>query len=266
MGELPVSHDVICFYADFGRPYRPLLDRMVLSAKQVMPDARVICATPTPKGDIGSHWDAIIELPDNPDIKTLCYERARFTTSWMLRTDRAVIFTDPDIEFKKPVPVADFWDIGLLWRRSKPDQPINEGIVIAHPGHPKFWTHYGKIVVNLPKVLRWWWCDQIAFSILTGACHEAGDILSLDDAQVQLIDGETYCPNSDKPSPEAWALHYKGQRKGEGWDKVFISKKSGAGRSSAGSASSMDGQEVLSSVSPLADSLPTSALASLSSP
>lgn len=257
-----MSFDVIAYYADFGRDYLPLLRKVSTSAKQVMPECRTICATPDPD-KVGKTWDHIIELPKGVTIQTLCYERARFTTSWMLNTDRPVIFTDPDIEFKNPVPVHDLYDVGLLWRQSKPDQPINEGIVIAHPHRPKFWTHYGKIVVNLPKVLRWWWCDQIAFSILTGACHSAGDILSLDDAQVQLIDGETYCPNSDRPNPKAWALHYKGARKGEGWDKVFLSKRRDDGKSSAVSVSSMDGRAALNSVSPLADSLPTSQAESL---
>lgn len=254
-----MSFDILCFYADFGRPYEPLLERMVASARKVMPQARVICATSTPEGKIGRGWDGVLELPSKVTKETLCYERARLTVSWMLQTDRPVVLTDPDIEFIKPIPVMEFQDIGLLWRRSKADQPVNEGIVIAHPNHPRFWHHYGRIVANLPKILRWWWCDQLAFSLLTGACHDAGDVLLLDDAKVNLIDGERYCPNSDKPHPEAWALHYKGQRKGAGWDQIFLTPKSGAGRSSRDSASSMDIDEVLSSVSPLAASPPTSA-------
>src|ERR1700690_368780 len=123
-----MSFDIVCFYADLGRDYEPLLTKMVASAKRTMPNAQIICTTPTPNGKIGKGWHHVVPLPDQVTFENICIERARMTVSWMIRAQRPVIFTDPDIEFINPVKWDGLTDVNLLWRTNKPDQPVNEGL------------------------------------------------------------------------------------------------------------------------------------------
>ncbi len=247
--------DIVCFYADLGRDYPPLLERFCRSAKKVMPGHALICATPTPEGNIGKLWDHVVPLPRKADVTNLCLERARFTVSWMLHARDMAIFADPDIEFLRPIPIEGLEDVNVMVRKHKIDQPINSGIIIAKPGPREFWLHYGRVTVNLPEVLHHWWCDQLAINLMVGVCHKAGEVLKLDDATVKLLDGSKLCPNSDSPTEMAWALHYKGGRKGPGWDKVYVPKsKSGAGKSWQGSVSSTGIVEGPNSASPPDDS------------
>ena len=228
------SYDIVCFYADIGRDYEPLLTRMTKSAKAKMPKARLICATPTPEGRIGQNWDHIVPLPKTINVRNLCLERARFTISWMLHADRPALLVDPDIEFLREIPMEGLEEINFFTRKGKIDQPINGGMMICKPGPKEFWFHYGRITVNLPDVLHAWWCDQLALNLMIGACERAPAVLRRDDATVKLLDGKELCPNSDAKtiSPAAWAIHYKGARKGPGWDKVYLPKeKSGDGKS-----------------------------------
>ena len=233
---------------DLKRPYLPLMQRMCASAKSVMPDCRTILLTQTPSRELTDTFDLTFELPPEGTAATLCRERAIVTASWAYKMDRPCVFADPDIEFRRPVPLDGDYDVGLLWR-DRSDQPVNSGVVIAKPGCPNFWKHYGKIAINLPEQIWWWWCDQLAYSLLTGVNHKAGEVMQIDDARVALLDANMNCPTPDEAGSDAWAVHYKGQLKGEGWDKVFVNKKvlptksrgfqavgkSGDGRSSEGS-------------------------------
>lgn len=221
-----------------------------------MPDCRLICATPTPHANLGGEWDLIVQLPPKVNGGILCLERARFNVSWATQAQHPFIFADPDIEFKSRPPIESLSDINLIWRKGKADQPINAGIVVAKPGPREFWLQYGRAALNLPDLLHSWWCDQLAYNLMTGICHEAGDIFQCADATVQLMDGAIYCPNSDATIPqEAWAIHYKGGRKGPGWDKVYVPKsKSGGGKSWPGSVSSTGIVAGLSLASPPDDS------------
>jgi hypothetical protein len=237
--------DLVCYYADLGRPYLPLIERMTQSAKAVMPEARTVLLTPNAGPEYQALFDETRLVGGPPDHKTLCLSRSQAMWSWALQTDRNAVFVDPDIAFQRPIDFFDrgLADIGLLWRKGKPDQPINTGLVLTRPGLEAFWKRYANVVSNLPEAVHYWWCDQLGFALLTGVCHDAGMFIDIGDgvtgdrlAGAYLLDMAHYCPKSDQPHPGAWAIHFKGDRKGPGWEQVF--KKSGAGRSSPASVSS----------------------------
>ena len=125
------------------------------------------------------------------------------------------IFADPDIEFHREVEFDGSFDVGLLWRPRKPDQPINTGIVLAEPGFNDFWTHYGAVAANLPLPLRAWWCDQLAYNVLLGTMHKSGDVFQAYDAQVRSFsEMSAHCTPRDKATTDnPWAWHEKGKRK-----------------------------------------------------
>jgi hypothetical protein len=236
-----MSLDIVCYYADYGRPYLPLMQRMAASALKAMPKARLVLLTPTPGTycveRCSEFFDTIVplDIPTPPEV--LCRERARAMASWMMASEIPTLFVDPDVEFLKPVGWGQF-DVGLLWRTNKPDQPVNTGLILARPGVKEFWHHYGTVAVNLPRAVHYWWCDQLAFALLTGICHQAGETLLVDGARVRLLDANEHCALPEEATPSAWAHHYKGRTKGPEWDKVFL--KSGDGKSSPASASSTD--------------------------
>lgn len=215
--------DVVAYYADFGRPYAALLERMATSAKRVMPECRTVLLTPTPGCDGAQHFDQVYETdpidrtPDN--VALLSRARCRANLRWLLNTDRLTICCDPDIEFIGP-PIFRFpSDVGLIWR-AKPDQRVNAALWWSRANQASFWLHYGKIVESMPSEMHAWWADQMAFAIMLGSYHEAGDIVQCGETRVRLMDGD------DVAVPEArtdktWAIHYKGQRKGAGWEKFF---------------------------------------------
>lgn len=218
--------NIVCYYADLGRPYLPLLERMTASAKRLMPKARTVLLTPTPKPELAALFDHTCGIDLETTFDNLCVERARAMVSWMMSPQtEETVFVDPDLEFQQPVKFDASFDVGLLWRDGKPDQPINTGMILAHPGSPEFWKHYGAISVNLPLAIHGWFADQLSFSLLTGVCHGAGDRLRVDDARVWLMDAPKYCDQPKKVKPNAWAVHYKGPLKGPGWEDVFRSDK-----------------------------------------
>lgn len=226
-----MSVDIVCFYVDLGRPYAPLLQRMAASAHAKIPDARVVLFTDQTTPDPGG-FDQVIRYPKVVTRDNLCLERVRLIVSWMLGAQRPTIFVDPDIEFTGPVPLDGSFDVGLLWRK-KADQPVNTGAILALPGHDAFWKHYGTIAVNLPQQVHGWWCDQLAFALLTGVCHKPDDRIEVDGARVWLMDAYANCSEPESAKSGHWALHYKGQRKGPGWESIF---KSDAGNLSPDSA------------------------------
>lgn len=212
----PEPLDIVVFYADLGRPYLPLIEQMTASAKQAMPWARTVLLTPTPSEELGRHFDRCIDLSGHVKTteKTVCYDRAASTVSWQAVTKIRTIYADPDIEFHRPVEFDGSFDVGLLWRKRKPDQPINTGIVLAEPGHLEFWRQYGAVVANLPTPLRSWWCDQLGFNVLLGVIHEAGDVLQAYDARVKLFSMTDHCTPREKATTDnPWAWHDKGKRK-----------------------------------------------------
>lgn len=232
----PASLDVVCFYVDFGRPYAPLMEQMCSSAKRALPGCRTVLLTPTPQGAHAEPFDTICHLDFAPDSKTLCRDRAVAMASWNRSGERPCIFVDPDIEFRRAPKLFEGWDVGLLWRK-KPDQPINTGLIVSKPRLNAFWAHYATIVINLPRPVHYWWCDQLGFALLTGVCHEGGETVDIDGARVRLLSAPEHCDTPENAGPDAWAVHYKGRLKGEGWDRIFVSGgKSGAGKSSPASA------------------------------
>jgi len=211
--------DIVCFYADLGRPYLPLLERMTDSAKRTMPHGRTVLLTPTPSKQLSDLFDVVIDLKIAVNERTLCFARARAMVAYQALSVAKTVYVDPDIEFLAPVPFGKL-DVGLMWRQSKADQPVNTGLILARPGCPEFWAKYGNIIAALPKEVHGWWCDQLGFAILLGALHSPWDKFQCLDARVQLIDWRVGCATPEKAADEAWALHYKGARKGE-WARRF---------------------------------------------
>lgn len=213
---------IVCYYADIGNPYLPLMERMTASAKAVMPDAVTLLLTPTPTTECAKFFDEMIPIDKPFKREELCKNRAKSTTSWMMQNPvPPTIFADPDIVFKRPIEFTNGYDVGLMWRDDRPDQPVNTGIVVAQNYRPRFWKHYIEIAMNLPEPLHHWYADQLSYSLLTGVCRKPGDLFMVDDARVQLLDMATHCPTPDLDVPSAWAVHHKGRRKGAGWEKVF---------------------------------------------
>lgn len=214
---------IVCYYADVGRPYLPLLEQMTVSVKQVIPNAETVLLTPTPDCGAGKFFDHVQAITDRPTTDlNLCQERAIAMTSFMLHKHNCnTVFVDPDLVFLQEPQFGKF-DVGLMWREKKPDQPINTGMILAKPGAEDFWKHYGEVIINLPPAVHHWWCDQLGFALLTGVCHKAGETILVDDARVKLLDLPTYCPISDEGTVNlAWAIHLKGRRKGPGWEEIY---------------------------------------------
>lgn len=216
-----LPREIACFYVDLGRPYAPLIERMTRTARVAMPDARLVLITGKQKVKEAQFFDVVVEMPFDPAPATVCYDKARCIASWATKTDRSTIFIDPDVEFLKPIPFITGADIALLWRDQKPAQPVNAGMIMSQPGLDEFWMKYLAIAGNLPRVLRQWWCDQLALSVLLGSLHKAGDLVQVLDASVQLLDPNIYCAKPEDATSETLALHWKGTRKGDGWEQYF---------------------------------------------
>lgn len=216
---MPKAPDLVCFYADIGRPYLPLIRNMVASAKAVMPDRRVILLTTTPTSELQALFDqtAIFDLQTTP--KTICIDKARCMQAWQEQMDRPCAFVDPDLEFRHPFEMPDE-DVGLLWRQ-RLAQPVNAGMVFAKPGCPTFWRKYVVTANMLPNALKSWWCDQMAFTVMLGSLHKAGDVIEAYDAKVRLIPERDACTPPEKAHEGTWAIHFKGQRKPGDWSQYF---------------------------------------------
>lgn len=211
---MPKPLDIVLFYNDFGRPYLPLIERMTKTAKEQMPHCRTVLLTMTPSAKLFRLFDHSIQIVQDADATRICYDKARAITTYQAQSDRNCVHTDPDVEFIKPVEFPDA-DVGLLWRKSKPAQPVNSGMIFARPGSPDFWKRYATTVASLPSALHSWWADQLAFSVMVGASlNEAGKHLRMHDADVLLMAEEDVCSAPEKVTDRAVAIHYKGIRKG----------------------------------------------------
>jgi hypothetical protein len=198
-------------------------------------------------------------VPNQATEDNLCLERARVSVSWAKLTDRPFLLADPDIEFLAPPRIHPEADVQLLWRTSKPDQPVNSGVVWSKPGLDFFWTHYGKIAINLPQRTHGWFCDQLAYSLMTGVYHNPGDHITLNGTRVELVDAKDHCERPGKVRSGAWAHHHKGwSHKGEEFRQWYrVGAKSGDGRPSAECASSTAGVMAPSSALRAANSAST---------
>lgn len=215
----PPKLDLVVFYADLGRPYLPLIRQCTDSAKRAMPYIRTVLLTPTPSDDLASCFDKTVNMSSDmaTSEKTVCIDRVRATASWQALTENRTIYADPDIEFNREIPFDGSFDVGLLWRPRYPAQPVNTGIVLAEPGFKDFWAHYGAIAINLPVALHSWWCDQLAYTVMLGTLHKAGDTVQAHDARVKLFDMHSHCTSREKVTSEnPWAWHDKGKRKWAG--------------------------------------------------
>lgn len=208
--------DICCFYADLGYPYLSHMETMTKSAKVAMPNARTVLLTPTPSIELRQLFDKTIDISVamKTTQETICYDRARATVSWAANTKNSTIYSDPDIEFNREIEFDGSFEVGLLWRPRKPDQPINTGLVLSEAGCKEFWGRYGAIIANLPSSLHGWWCDQIGFNIMLGTLHKAGDVVQAHDARVKLFPMNEYCAPREKTTTDnPWAWHNKGRRK-----------------------------------------------------
>lgn len=212
--------NLACFYADIGRPYLPLIERMTKTARQVMPQCRLTLLTPTPHLELIKHFDEHVYLTDiKAEWESLCYGKARAIVTWQEKLEEPCVFVDPDIEFKHPLQFPDA-DVGLLWRTSNAN-PINIGMIFARPGVPEFWKRYGAIVASLPRSLRSWWCDQHGFRSMLGSLHYAGEVIQAYDAKVEFMPWEKVCCAPEFANSQTWSVHYKGPRKGEEFKELF---------------------------------------------
>lgn len=228
--------DLACYYADIGRPYLPLIERMTQSAKSVMPDCRLTLLTPTPLKQLVRLFDTHVHLLDiEAEASSLCYSKARSIMTWQMQLKAPCVFVDPDIEFRRPLQFPDA-DVGLLWRKSNAN-PINIGMIFARPGAPEFWNRYGAIAASLPRQLRSWWCDQLAFRAMLGSLHHAGDVVQAYDARVEFMPWEKVCCAPEYATEETWSLHYKGLRKGDEFSPFFQERTSRVANPCAGTSS-----------------------------
>lgn len=218
--------DVVCYYADLGRPYRPLMERMCASAKKHI-DCATVILTPTPAPWMTGVFDRVAGYTSQsyPTVtrENLCQQRAEGMTAWGGRCERLTFFVDPDIEFRNTPAIPDC-DVALLWRADRFSMPVNTGFISTKPGQERFWMQYGNTVLNLPPRIHGWWCDQIGFSILLGNSHAAGDTLDLHGAKIHLLDTFDNCASPKKATEKAWAIHYQGHSKGPEWKPIFKSE------------------------------------------
>lgn len=215
--------NVVCFYTDLGLPYQPLIERMCMSARINIPGARLTCLTPTPVRWMEC-FDHILEIESKTPVTrdNLCLVHSQAVAGYAQAIMEDTVFTGPDVVFRRPPPFGD-WDIALQWRK-RADQPVNNGVVLTRPGQNAFWVHYAHVCRALPEAVRGWWCDQLAYSLLTGVCHEAGETLTIDGSRVHLMEAAANCDVPEHAKPTAWALNYTGKRKGGEFKQIFSRK------------------------------------------
>jgi len=213
--QFQTNFDIVCFYADLGIDYYvPLLEKLTASARAVMPGVRLVLLSPSKVPG----FDVTVPMPKAGEAD-ICYRRAEALASWGSYSPRASVFVDADLEFRSFPQFGD-WDIGLMWRRN-PAQPINSGMILARPQQKEFWASYLRIAYSLPKPFRAWWGDQLPFSLMTGVFNKPGDEMDIGGSKIKLLEMDRLCPKSDRPHPEAWALHYKGTRRKKSGDGTF---------------------------------------------
>ncbi len=207
--------DVVCYYADFGLPYREHVIRHARSVKRVMPEARSILLTPNAV-DLSPYFNHVIVTEKEANWETLMADRCLAHIRWAAGTDRRTIFSDCDLELLKPPVFDGGFDVGLLWRgRDRTDMPICASMILMEPNLTEFCRLWAEIVVNIPDPIKQWWCDQISLSLITGVTHQKGDLLSIEDARVKLLDYALCADKAEKVTEDSWALHQKGSKKGK---------------------------------------------------
>lgn len=207
--------DVVCYYADFGLPYREHVINHARSVKKVMPDARSILLTPNAV-DLSPYFNHVIVTETPAKWETLMADRSLAHIRWALGTNRRTVFCDCDLELLKPPEFDGSFDVGVLWRgRDRSDMPICASMILMEPGLREFNTLWAEIVVNIPTPVKQWWCDQISLALMTGVTHKRGDLLCIEDARVKLLDYALCADKEEKVTEDTWALHRKGSKKGK---------------------------------------------------
>lgn len=220
--------DIVCFYAEIGMGdgYRVLMERMTASAREVMPDARLLLIAPDGVStDIRKLFDKTARYPDATARDDLIYHKGRAMLTLGLATDNVTAFVDPDIVFQKPIIEPDAFDLGLLWRNARADQPVNAGLIITRPHQHKFWLKFGQVLEALPAKNRRWYCEQIALSLVTGVCHKAGETFDILGSRVRLLDTVEHCSLPEFADETTRAIHFKDARKGDGWEGMSPKKE-----------------------------------------
>lgn len=232
--------DVVCYYADFGLPYREHVIKHARSVKKVMPDARSVLMTPNAV-DLSPYFNHVIVTEKPAKWETLMADRTLAHIRWAAGTDRRTIFCDCDLELLKRPEFDGSFDVGLLWRgRDRSDMPVCASMILMEPNLTEFYRLWAEIVVNLPLPVKQWWCDQISLSLMTGVTHQKGDLLTIEDARVKLLDYDLCADKARKVNEDSWALHQKGVQKGKWFMDLMENTVRGDGTLSPASASSMD--------------------------
>ena len=226
-GITAYAYELACFYTDLGRPYQPLIETMTASAKRIMPSCKLTLLTPTPTKDLAALFDECVHLKIDSTWRTICYDKSRAIMTWQLKSERPVVYIDPDLEFKRPLEFPDE-TVGLLRCTRKTAHPINTGMMFARPGGHEFWQKYGNIVASLPAQLHGWYADQIGFGIMLGSLHKAGDVIQAYDASVKLLPWDEVCCEPERAKDNVQAVHFKGIRKGDHFAPYFGKKKEAA--------------------------------------
>lgn len=240
--------DVVCYYADFGLPYREHVIRHARSIKKVMPEARSILLTPNAV-DLSPYFNHVIVTEQEAKWETLMADRTMAHIRWAIGTDRKTIFSDCDLEMLRAPEFDGSFDVGLLWRgRDRADMPVCASMILMEPNLLEFNRLWAEIVYNISAPVKQWWADQISLSLITGVTRQKGDTFLVEDARVKLLDYNLCADKPRKVTEETWALHRKGAEKGK-WFLDLMSGKTGGprdGMSSPASASSTDTPGVLS--------------------
>lgn len=239
--------DVVCYYADFGRPYREHVIKHARSVKRVMPEARSILITPNAT-DLSPYFNHVLVTEQPAKRETLMADRTISHIRWAAGTDRRTIFCDCDLELLNPPEFDGSFDVGLLWRgRSRADMPVCASMILMEPGLAEFCQLWAEVVINLPAPVKAWWCDQISLSLMTGIQHKRGDLLLVEDARVKLLDYELVADREKKITETSWAIHRKGVQKGKWFMEMMEPQAHAAGMLSGVSVLSTDTAKALNS-------------------
>lgn len=211
--------DVVSFYVDLGRPYAPLMERLTSSIRRHGVGQSVLI-TPTPHAEGCGQFDVVVKIDGGPEEATLMLQRGRANCSWLTQTQNDTMCVDLDVEFTAFPSIPCDTDIALLWR-NKPDQRVNAACFFSRANQQGFWRRYAKVLANMPSETHRWWSDQMAFTLMLGQYHHIGETTLCDGSRVYLMDPHNTCSLPEEASAEAWALHYRGARKGADWKQYY---------------------------------------------
>jgi len=224
-GKAVPDPTTICIvFFQSGKDHK-LAEKMILSVRAAMPDARIVQlsdpATQPVKG-IDELFHADI------DVGNMMFSRHWMYAAYIEQTRCDVVFIDTDIVIQKDLKtVFGQWDIGLTWRQEEKDDiltttmPFNGGILFSRPtqGSRHFWRATLAIYERMPGLLKKWYGDQLCMSIYLRKEYTSRDSEELvkDHIKIRLLpcDIYNYTPGQQNEDlQEKYIVHYKGNKKG----------------------------------------------------